>query len=117
MHRLRKSVLRIGAATTAALVALGLGPGVAAAAVADTGSNITAAERDEIIAQHNLLRAEVGVPPPICDNTIAAGAQQWADAKEADGRFEHSGTDLGENLAGGVGAAGDTFALLLARCS
>ena len=102
MHRLRNSVLRIGAAMTAALVTLGLGPGVAAAAVADTGSNITAAERDEIIAQHNLFRAEVGVPPLIWDNTIAAGAQQWADAKEADGKFDHSGTNLGENLAGGA---------------
>jgi pathogenesis-related protein 1 len=94
--------MRIGAATTAALVTLGLGPGVAAAAVADTGSAITAAERDEIITQHNLFRAEVGVPPLTWDDTIAAGAQQWADAKEADGRFEHSGTDLGENLVGGA---------------
>jgi pathogenesis-related protein 1 len=94
-------MMRIGAATTAALVTLGLGPGVAAAAVAATGSAITAAQRDEIIAQHNLFRAEVGVPPLTWDDTIAAGAQQWADAKEADGRFEHSGTDLGENLAGG----------------
>ena len=102
MRRLRNSMMRIGAATTAALVTLGLGPGVAAAAVAATGSTITAAERDEIIAQHNLFRAEVGVPPLTWDDTIAAGAQQWADAKEADGRFEHSGTDLGENLAGGA---------------
>ena len=93
--------MRICWATTATLVVLGLGPEVAAAAVAETGSNITPAERDEIIAQHNLFRAEVGVPPLVWDNTIAAGAQQWADAKEADGKFEHSGTNLGENLAGG----------------
>jgi len=69
---------------------------------ADTGSNITPAERDEILAQHALFRAEVGEPPLVWDNTIAAGAQEWADAKQADGQFAHSsGTGLGENLAGG----------------
>ncbi len=97
----RTSVLRIGWATTAALVSLGLAPAVASAAPADTGSNITAAERDEILAQHNLFRAEVGQPPLVWDNAIAAGAQEWADAKQTDGKFEHSGTNLGENLAGG----------------
>ena len=75
---------------------------MALAAPPDTGSNITAAERDEILAQHALFRAEVGEPPLVWDTTIAAGAQEWADAKEADGQFEHSsGTGLGENLAGG----------------
>ena len=102
MRGLRSSVLRIGwAATTALLVALGLAPGVAGAAP-DTGSTITPAERDEILAQHNLFRAEVGQPPLTWDNSLAAGAQEWADAKQADGKFEHSsGTNLGENLAGG----------------
>jgi uncharacterized protein YkwD len=72
------------------------------AAPPDTGSTITPAQRDEILAQHALFRAEVGEPPLVWDNTIAAGAQEWADAKQADGQFEHSsGTGLGENLAGG----------------
>lgn len=100
----RSSAPRIAWTTAAVvvMVALGLTPAVAAAAPPDTGSNITPAEREEILAQHALFRAEVGEPPLVWDNTIAAGAQEWADAKEADGQFEHSsGTGLGENLAGG----------------
>ena len=100
----RSSVRRIAWTTAAGVVVLTLGltPAVAVAAPPDTGSNITPAERDEILAQHALFRAEVGEPPLVWDNTIAAGAQEWADAKEADGQFEHSsGTGLGENLAGG----------------
>jgi pathogenesis-related protein 1 len=101
MGVVRSSVLRIGWAAAAAVVTMGLVPGLAVAAPGDTGSNISPAERDEILAQHNLYRAEVGQPPLAWDDTIAAGAQQWADAKQADGRFEHSDTNLGENLAGG----------------
>lgn len=98
----RSSVRRIAWSAAAMVVILGLTPAVAVAAPPDTGSNITPAERDEIVAQHALFRAEVGEPPLVWDNTIAAGAQEWADAKEADGKFEHSsGTGLGENLAGG----------------
>jgi pathogenesis-related protein 1 len=52
-----------------------------------------------------LFRAEVGSPPLAWDNAIAANAQKWADAKEADGQFVHSPSEsrpgLGENLAGG----------------
>jgi len=101
MDIMRSAVRRIGWVTTAVLVTFGLTPGVAGAAPADTGSNITPAERDEILAQHNLFRAEVGQPPLVWDATLAAGAQEWADAKQADGKFAHSGTNLGENLAGG----------------
>jgi uncharacterized protein YkwD len=103
----RSSVRPIAWAMAAAVVVvvvvtLGLTPAVAVAAPSDTGSNITPAERDEILVQHALFRAEVGEPALVWDNTIAAGAQEWADAKEADGQFEHSsGTGLGENLAGG----------------
>ncbi len=101
MDAIWSAVRRTGWITTAALLTLGFAPGVAAATPAGTGSTITAAQRDEILAQHNLFRAEVGQPPLAWDPTIAAGAQDWADAKQADGRFEHSSTDLGENLAGG----------------
>src|SRR3954451_3573224 len=101
MGVVRSSALRIGWAAAAAVVTIGLVPGLAVAAPGDTGSNITPAERDEVLAQHNLFRAEVGQPPLAWDDTLAAGAQEWADAKQADGRFEHSDTNLGENLAGG----------------
>ncbi len=98
----RSSVRPIAWTAVVVAVTLGLTPSVAVAAPPDTGSNITPAERDEILAQHALFRAEVGEPPLTWDNTIAAGAQEWADAKEADGQFEHSsGTGFGENLAGG----------------
>jgi hypothetical protein len=101
----RSSVRRIAwttAAVVVGVITLGLTPAVAVAAPPDTGSNITPAERDEILAQHALFRAEVGEPSLVWDNTIATGAQEWADAKQADGQFEHSsGTGLGENLAGG----------------
>jgi hypothetical protein len=71
----------------------------------EVGANITPAERDQIVAQHNLFRAEVRQPPLTWDPAIATGAQQWAEAKQADGIFAHSPNDsrpgLGENLAGG----------------
>ncbi len=71
----------------------------------EVGANVTPAERDELLAQHNLFRAEVQQPSLTWDPAIAAGAQQWADAKQADGVFGHSPNDtrpgLGENLAGG----------------
>ena len=51
----RSSARRIAWATAAAVVALGLTPGLAVAAPSDTGSNITPAERDEILAQHALI--------------------------------------------------------------
>ncbi|MGE3286219.1 MAG: CAP domain-containing protein, partial [Pseudonocardia sp.] len=81
--------------------------GAAANLVVDptTGAQITPEQRDEIVARHNVYRAEVGEAPLVWDATIAAGAQQWADAKQADGQFAHSPWDsrpgLGENLAGG----------------
>jgi hypothetical protein len=49
------SARRIAWTTAAAVVALGLTPGLAVAAPSDTGSNITPAERDEILAQHALI--------------------------------------------------------------
>jgi pathogenesis-related protein 1 len=88
--------------------------GSAMAAPPATGANITEAQQQEIVNQHNLFRAEVGSPPLVWDNAIATNAQKWADAKQADGKFEHSPREsrsgLGENIAGGE-VAGVTLRL------
>jgi len=59
----------------------------------------------EILATHNRYRAEVGTPALQWSNSLAAGAQQWADYLALTGQFHHSdsrrrhGTPgVGENL-------------------
>ena len=51
----------------------------------------------EILAAHNKYRAEVGVNPLQWSDSLAAGAQEWANHLASTGTFEHSGA--GENLA------------------
>lgn len=96
---------RLGVAALAGVVLATGGSAVAAAAAPATGAQITTAERDEIVAQHNRFRAEVRQAPLTWDPAIAASAQRWAEAKQADGVFAHSPNGsrpgLGENLAGG----------------
>jgi len=56
----------------------------------------------EILDAHNKYRAAVGVPPLQWSDTLAAGAQQWADQLASTGQFQHSGAPgVGENLAQG----------------
>lgn len=78
---------------------------VADIAATPAPAEFDAAQQQDLLARHNVYRAEVGEAPLVWDAAIAAGAQQWADAKQADGMFEHSSWDsrpgLGENLAGG----------------
>lgn len=53
-----------------------------------------------ILAAHNKLRAEVGVPPLRWSDKLAQGAAQWAKTVAALNRMQHSGTSsIGENLA------------------
>jgi uncharacterized protein YkwD len=67
---------------------------------------VTAATKDEIVKAHNRYRAEVGVPDIQWSDSLAAGAQEWADKLAADGGgLVHSSTGLGENLFGGSGKA------------
>ena len=54
----------------------------------------------EILAAHNRYRATVGVPTLQWSDSLAAGAQQWADYLASARQLKHSGTPgVGENLA------------------
>jgi pathogenesis-related protein 1 len=54
----------------------------------------------EIVAAHNVWRAEVGVPPIIYSNEVAASAQAWADHLKSTNNCHlmHSSGSNGENL-------------------
>jgi hypothetical protein len=53
-----------------------------------------------ILAEHNKYRAKVGVPPLVWSDSLAKGAQRWADTMAALDRMQHSGVaSVGENLA------------------
>jgi hypothetical protein len=60
---------------------------------------------NSILAVHNSERAAVGVPPLVWSNSLAAGAQTWAEQVSQTGVFGHSTCcgafrDYGENIAG-----------------
>ncbi|KAL8027577.1 hypothetical protein ABFS82_14G101500 [Erythranthe guttata] len=56
----------------------------------------------DFVDAHNGARSEVGVPPLIWDETVAAYAQSYADRRSADCAMQHShGGPYGENLAAG----------------
>ena len=68
------------------------------------GSNPGAlsAQVQEILAAHNKYRAAVGVPALQWSDSLAAGAQQYANYLASTKQFKHSGTPgVGENLAQG----------------
>jgi hypothetical protein len=53
-----------------------------------------------ILAAHNKLRAEVGVPPLRWSDKLAQGAAQWARTVASLNRMQYSGTTtVGENMA------------------
>jgi hypothetical protein len=73
------------------------------------GSNNTGGMSAEwansILAVHNSERAAVGVPPLVWSDSLAAGAQTWAEQVSQTGIFGHSTCcgafrDYGENIAG-----------------
>jgi uncharacterized protein YkwD len=59
---------------------------------------------DGILAAHNAVRAEAGVPPLRWDAGLATEAGEWARRLAGTGRLTHSGTATGENLW--IGTAG-----------
>ncbi|MCJ7444961.1 MAG: CAP domain-containing protein [Methanotrichaceae archaeon] len=52
----------------------------------------------EILSAHNKYRAEVNIPPLVWSDTLASGAQEWADYLATLGRLQHSNSGYGENL-------------------
>lgn len=59
-----------------------------------------AIDKDVILAEHNKYRAEVGVPPLTWSDSLAQGAQRWADTMALIDKMQHSQTPrVGENLA------------------
>jgi len=69
------------------------------------GSRLTPPEVRQLLASHNRVRAEVGIPPLQWSDTLAAYAQEWADHLASTSRRmehrPHSGRwkqEHGENL-------------------
>ncbi len=53
----------------------------------------------EIVADHNAVRAGVGIQPLVWSGSLAAVAQEWANKLIANGQFVHShNPNFGENL-------------------
>ena len=58
---------------------------------------------NSILTVHNQERAAVGVPPLVWSNSLAAGAQTWAQNLATTGNFAHDPNrpnGVGENIAG-----------------
>src|SRR5919107_34322 len=71
-------------------------------------SRLDANSQNAILDIHNRMRAAVGVPPLIWSDSVAAGAQAWADNMLSSGVFKHSTLEQlngqGENMVAGMGA-------------
>ncbi|KAL2537211.1 CAP superfamily protein [Forsythia ovata] len=67
----------------------------------------------DFLSTHNEARAQVGVPPLVWNDTVAAYALNYANERRADCELEHSQGPYGENLAEGWGklAAGDAVSM------
>ncbi len=77
-----------------------------APAAAPAANGMTATQIDEMVREHNRWRAEVGVPNLTWSDSLAAGAQEWANQLAAQGgNLVHSSGNYGENLFGGGGKA------------
>ena len=63
----------------------------------------------EILAAHNRYRAAVGVPALQWSDSLAAGAQQWADYLALTGRLQHSDRRR-RHPAGGTPGVGENLA-------
>ncbi|WP_234046734.1 pathogenesis-related family 1 protein [Streptomyces adelaidensis] len=118
----RGRVAGVTAAVVAMVTAQALAPGAARAAtgsgpkvettVAATGlESLTPAtpvtpvtrkpEVNRFLTMVNKARADVGVPPLVWDDAVAAHARSWARVRVADCRIVHSNSRYGENLAKG----------------
>lgn len=86
-----------GTAITGVIVGLLGGGAVAEDAMLRAPCSLDASE---ILRLHNIDRENVGVPPLRWSDSLAAGAQEWANTLAARNQMVHSHTPgLGENLA------------------
>jgi pathogenesis-related protein 1 len=71
-------------------------------------SRLDANSQNTIVDIHNRERAAVGVPPLTWSDSVAAGAQNWADNMLSTGVYKHSTLEQlngqGENMVAGMGA-------------
>jgi hypothetical protein len=69
------------------------------------GAHAVNALAREMLAAHNAVRADVGVPPLEWSDQLAAFSRKWADALLAQHRFAHNpDSPYGENLFDIIGA-------------
>ena len=75
----------------------------AESAVSNNTENVPSGDlANSVLAVHNEERAAVGVPPLTWSDTLAAGAQTWAQQIVTTGEFDHDPNrpnDVGENIA------------------
>jgi uncharacterized protein YkwD len=111
--------MRCRAALASVIAAACAGPGTGAATSTETATAAAPAPapattppgrlgaddyREQVLALHNEFRANHCAPPLTWSKDLAKVAQAWADNLDARGcAFEHSRTNLGENLAAGSG--------------
>lgn len=63
-------------------------------------TEVSAAHSQDLLRAHNRWRAKVGVPNLTWSNTLAAGAQEWANKLAASGTLQHDASSgFGENLS------------------
>ncbi|HVV81651.1 MAG TPA: CAP family protein, partial [Kofleriaceae bacterium] len=78
-------------------------------AAASTGDSMA----DQLLAEHNRVRARHCAPPLAWSPRLAKIAQAWADHLRTHGcGFEHSQSDLGENLAAGTAGTLDAAGIV-----
>ncbi|KLO90746.1 plant PR-1 class pathogen related protein [Fusarium fujikuroi] len=69
-----------------------------------SGSSNLDADQQKALDLHNEARKAVGNEPLSWDDSLASGAQEWADHLAQLGSLQHSGGDDGENLYMGSGS-------------
>jgi hypothetical protein len=88
-----------------------------AASPPQQGERLRGDQVQEILAAHNKYRAAVGVPALRWSDSLAAGAQQWADYLAPTGQLQHSDRGLrsgvGENLIAGRNGGFNTVTQLV----
>lgn len=75
--------------------------------LAATGSRMSGADAQALLAHHNRVRSEVGVPPLAWSAEVAAFAQDWTDqlARNGCGFAHRQNNRYGENLFMGTAGA------------